>query len=192
VIKATIAITPERVGELEAVLREDARYPLGELAWIGGLCVEAKQLVMRHDPGEKAEAYVLHSGHEIGYQAELAHGIPHGLAISVGCLVSHRAAELAAGLDPSVRELHAALLRKAGISTAFPAGASPEKLVRGLYRGGARGIIDPRPRYVDLVLLKGLGVPDLTYVPRLGRSVPLTQVHEDIAVQAVRDIQAAA
>lgn len=186
VIKAMVAITPERIAELRAVLRRDARYTQAELARSGGLCIAAKQLVMRHDPLERGPAYVLHSGHDVGCQAEVTLGIPHGIAISTGCLVAHRAAEILGHMGPEVRELHTALLRAAGIPVAFPAGASPERLVRGLYRGSARGLLKPRDGYVDMVLLSGLGIPLLT------GDRPLTQVPEHVAVQAVRDIQAAA
>jgi 3-dehydroquinate synthetase len=192
VIKALVAINPEHIPEVMPVLRKDAKYSPAELAWMGGHCVEAKDQVMEDDPDEEGRARILHSGHEFGYPAEVHLRIPHGLAISVGCLISHRVAEVLFGLDESVRELHADLLRLAGIPDRFPPDADPERLVRGLYHDSSRGILDPRDGYVDLVLLEGLGIPRLTYVPRLKSSVPLSQVPEEIALEAVRYIQAAA
>lgn len=187
VIKAAIAIAPDQIPALQDVLRPDADYKDGELAWFADLCLEAKQRVMRHDPYEKGPALALEYGHTTGHMLELVHGMPHGLAISVGGLVAARAAEMLGVLEgPSIRELHTALLHAAGAPVTVPPGTPDGRILGILARDSKRGYLKPLDKHVDMVLLDGLGQVHCT------GGLPITQVPEAVVLQAIRDIEQAA
>jgi 3-dehydroquinate synthetase len=185
-VKNVIAIVPDQIPELASLLRATADYTPAELAWIIGMCVDAKQEVMRDDPYETGAALACEYGHTAGHLFELVHGLSHGLAVGVGGLVAARVAEKLGYLDPSVRQLHAALLSAVGAPVTVPPGVPDHDLLRILACDNKRGYLPPRDGYVDMVLLDGLGVLHHTN----GR--PITQVREALVLKAIRETELAA
>jgi 3-dehydroquinate synthase/2-deoxy-scyllo-inosose synthase len=194
VIKAAVAITPDRIPALHDMLRPDADYTTAELAWIADLCLAAKQEVMLHDPHEKGPALALEYGHTTGHVFELVHRMPHGLAISVGGLVAARVAEELGFLDPSVRQLHTQLLVAAGAPVTVPSASSAEQLRTLLLKDNKLGYLPDLPGHVAMVLLAGLGELHQPAEARRidGHPVPLTQVPVDLLLQCIRTVEQAA
>jgi 3-dehydroquinate synthetase len=160
-IKNVIAICPARYGEMAARLRADAVYSQAELAWFIGMCVDAKQEVMRADPQEKGRALVLEYGHTVGHAAELVTGgsFSHGLAIGVGGLVAARIAAMLGVGDPDTERAHETLLLLNGAPTYLRAGFDADGLMRAIRLDNKRGYVPHRPGCVDMVLLAGPGRP---------------------------------
>jgi 3-dehydroquinate synthetase len=180
-IKNIVAICPELHDEMADRLRADARYSPAELSWFIGMCVDAKQRVMKADPFEKGPALVLEYGHTVGHAAELlsSGSFGHGLAIGVGGLV---AARIAASLDfgdPDVEKMHERLLTLNGAPTRFPASITADRLMDVIRLDNKRGYVPPKPGCIDMVLLDGPGLPHHT-----GDSY-ITQVRQDVVLAAI-------
>jgi 3-dehydroquinate synthetase len=160
-IKNVIAICPDRHDELAARLRGDAVYSHAELAWFIGMCIDAKQQVMRTDPEEKGPGLALEYGHTVGHAAELMTGgtLHHGLAIGVGGLVAARIATILGIGDPDTERAHEALLLRNGAPTYLCADFDADRLMRAIRLDNKRGYVPHRPGCVDMVLLAGPGRP---------------------------------
>lgn len=180
VIKSAVAICPEQIPVLRGLLRPGADYTAAELVQIAGICVDAKQSVMRHDPYEKGPALACEWGHTFGHVIELKWHLPHGLAVLIGCLMATRAAIKLGYLDPSVEPLLEDLARRNGAPLALPPGPSDREILDALGRDSKRGYLPARPGYIDLVLLDAPGMLHET------NGVPITQVAEDKALEAFR------
>ena len=74
-VKNVVGIHPERIAEVAALLRPDARYSLEECQRIFALCFAAKQEVMRQDAHEKGPALILELGHTFGHALESHTGL---------------------------------------------------------------------------------------------------------------------
>lgn len=180
VIKSVMAISPEQIPVLRELLRPDARYTIAELVQIAAICVDAKQKVMRDDPYEKGPALACELGHTCGHVIELRWGLPHGLAILIGCLIATRVAIKLGYLDPSAEPVLEDLARRNGARLMLPPGPSDQEILAALDADNKRGRLPEKARYVDLVLLDDFG--KLHYTD----GVPLTQVHEDTVLEAFR------
>jgi 3-dehydroquinate synthetase len=181
-IKNAIAIAPSQVPDLRRMLRPDARYTDGEITRLIGLCLDAKQQVLRHDPHEEGPGLALEYGHTAGHAIELLTGLGHGLAIGVGGLVAARTARIMGILTGSlVEDMHEKLLTLNGAPVTVPPGLTDEALLSVLRRDNKRGYLKPRPGHIDMVLLKAPGVLHRTG----GR--PITQVPEDVLLRAIRE-----
>ncbi len=184
VIKSVIAISGEQMPALEQVqmlsglLRADARYTVAELVQIAGICVDLKQAVMRHDPKERQDALACEVGHTGGHVIELIWGLPHGIAVLIGCLIAVRVAIKLDILDPSVEPLVEDLVRRNGGPLTLPPGPSDREILDALYHDNKRGYIPEIPGYIDMVLLAGLGKLHKTH------GIPITQVPEAVVLEA--------
>jgi 3-dehydroquinate synthase/2-deoxy-scyllo-inosose synthase len=186
-IKNVMTITPERYDEWAARLRPDASYTDQELLWFGDQCITAKQIVMAGDPDEKGPAVRLEYGHTIGHLAELLTGMPHGLAVGVGCLVAARIAARLGFLDAGVEEATQKLLERNDAPTMFYRGFTVEGARRGIGRDNKRGYLDPRDGYADMVLLSRPGHALESPVNSVKfKKIPLVQVPMDAVLDGVQ------
>lgn len=186
-VKNVIAIVPAQLPDLMALLDPDAAYTPAELSWVIGMCLDAKQEVMRFDPCETGTALACEYGHTAGHVLEHAAGIPHGIAVGLGGLAAARVAEKLGGLGPHVRRLHAKLLLKAGMPVTVPACPPDAELRRLLMHDNKRGYLPPRDGHVDMILLDDLGK---IRQPAPG-DPPITQVPVDLVTGAIRELEAA-
>jgi 3-dehydroquinate synthase len=164
------------------MLRPDARYTDAEITRLIGMCLDAKQQVLRHDPHEEGTGLACEYGHTPGHAIELRLGFGHGLAIGVGGLIAARAARILGILPGSlVEDMHEELLTLNGAPVTIPRGLTDEALLSVLRRDNKRGYLRPRPGHIDMVLLEAPGVLHYTG----GR--PITQVPEDVLLRAIRE-----
>lgn len=180
VIKSVVAICPEQIPVLRDLLRPAADYTIAELVRIAGICVDAKQSVMLHDPYEKGAALACEWGHTCGHVIELKWHLRHGLAILIGCLIATRVAVKLGYLDPFAEVVLEDLAVRAGAPIMLPPGPSDPELLAVLRLDNKRGYLPARAGYINMVLLKGFGVVHRT------DGVPITQVRENVALEAFR------
>jgi 3-dehydroquinate synthetase len=180
VIKSVIAISPEQIPVLADLLRPGAGYTVEELVQIAGICVDAKQSVMRHDPHETGDGLACEWGHTCGHVIELKWHLRHGLAILIGCLIATRVAVELGYVDPAAEQLLEDLARRAGAPIMLPPGPPDEELLTVLRLDNKRGYLPALPGHIDMVLLEGLGMVRRT------DGVPIIQVPEDVVLKAFR------
>ncbi len=181
-IKNAVAIAPDQVPDLRRMLRRDASYTDAEITRLIGMCLDAKEQVMLHDPYEEGTGLALEYGHTAGHAIELLHGLGHGLAIGVGGLVAARTARIMGILpDSRVEDMHEELLTLNGAPVTVPPGLADEALLHVLRGDNKRGYLKPRPGHIDMVLLEAPGVLHYT------GDRPITQVPEDVLLRAVRE-----
>jgi len=178
-IKNTVAIAPAQAPDLRRLLRPDTD---AEITRLIGMCLDAKQQVLLHDPHEEGTGLALEYGHTVGHAIELLAGLGHGLAIGVGGLVAARTARIMGILpDSLVEDMHEELLTLNGAPVTVPRGLTDTALLSVLRRDNKRGYLRPRPGHIDMVLLEAPGAPHYTD----GR--PITQVPEDVLLRAIRE-----
>lgn len=175
-IKNILTICPEHLEEVLSTLRINARYTPGQLARFIELCLEAKCSVMAEDALEKHRALLLEYGHTIGHALELA--IPgrltHGLAVGLGMAVEARISHLLGLLSEEDLAIHYRLLRANGALARIPEDYSTEKLFPFLEKDNKRGYRQLEKDQFDMVLLRGLGQPNMsdgTVLTRVDRAV---------------------
>lgn len=179
-VKNVLAIRPDMLDEVLALLRPDARYSQTQLARVIALCIEAKTSLMANDALEKHGALALEYGHTVGHSVELlSRGtLSHGEAIGIGMVVEAELSHQLGLLSAADVQLHYTLLHANGAPTAIPPEQHVERLLSLMRRDNKRGYLPPREDTIDLVLLEGLGRPK-----RTGQTL-VTQVAE-------RDVRAA-
>ncbi|MGH3190966.1 MAG: 3-dehydroquinate synthase family protein [Streptosporangiaceae bacterium] len=179
-IKNVVAICPDQIQALAALLRPAADYDPAELLWVTGMCLDAKQSVMRDDPHETGAALACEYGHTCGHMFELVYRLSHGLAIGVGGLVAARVAAILGYLDPSAGQIHEDLLLRCGAPVTVPAGPPARQFLEILRRDNKRGYLPPVDGRIDMVLLDRLGRI------RAPGGARITQVAEDVVLEGIR------
>lgn len=183
VIKNALAICPRQIPWLERILQPDEE--LAPQTWVEVVreCITAKLLVMDKDPYEKRSGLVLEYGHTVGHAIEHSSNgaISHGEAVGLGMLVAARVSHLVGHLSNDAVQIHADLLRRAGVSLQLPAGAETVEILEKVRSDNKRGHLAHGPDQVPMVLLADLGRPlrssHLPLVP-----VPLSLVEEALEV----------
>ena len=137
--------------EMDAILNLGPE-PL-EYAIERSCCIKAR--IVETDERESGLRAILNLGHTFGHAIETALGYRewlHGEAVAVGMLMAADLSRHAQGLDPSVPERLRALLLRAGLPVAAPAGLDVDRL-RQLMN------VDKKARSgrIRLVLLRRLG-----------------------------------
>ncbi|MFF0752575.1 hypothetical protein [Streptomyces sp. NPDC004267] len=185
-VRNVLTVVPGSYDQVAARLRRDGRYDPATLASFLALCAEVRATLLCFDPLETGQAAVLRYGRAVA-RALLARApegaLAHGDALTLGMLVSARAARLMGLLDPAAERAHTALVERAGGPVALPAGIRAGDVVAELVRGPGRA---PRQRGAAgaepdraLVLLDGLGAPHLEH------GHPYTRVGADVLREAL-------
>lgn len=160
-VKNTLAIVPERRGELGAVLRHDCRLEAAALAWLVDFGIDAKVKVMRDDERERGAGLVLEYGHTVGHALELAApgALSHGEAVGIGMLCAAEIANRSFELSDADLEAHRVLLGQIGVSKARARSIPSAEVLRLLRFDNKRGYSPARPNELPMILLDGLGRP---------------------------------
>lgn len=177
-IKNVLTLCPEYQEEVFHALQVGARYSPEQIARFIEICLEAKNSVMADDALEKHHALLLEYGHTLGHAFELAvpGQLTHGLAVGLGMVVEATIAHLLGLLSEEDLETHYHLLRANGALTRVPAqaGYSTANLLTFLEKDNKRGYRPLEKNQFDMVLLRGLGQPNMsdgTVLTRVDRAV---------------------
>ena len=182
-VKNVVGIHPERIAEVAALLRPDARYSVEECQRIFALCFAAKQEVMRQDAHEKGPALILELGHTFGHALESHTGLSHGLAIGLGMLVAARIS-VARGLLSVAEEAQLVqLLIRNGAPTRLSADLEVESILDLMRADNKIGYLPRRPGCFVMVLLEHFGRPVME------QGLPLTYVEEAEVRAAIAALQ---
>jgi 3-dehydroquinate synthase/2-deoxy-scyllo-inosose synthase len=185
-VKNVVGIHPERIAEVAALLRPDARYSIEECQRIFALCFAAKQEIMQQDAHEKGPALILELGHTFGHALESHTGLSHGLAIGLGMLVAARIS-VARGLLSCAEEAQLLqLLIRNGAPTTLPADLDVDAILNLMRADNKIGYLPQRPGSFVMVLLEHFGRPVME------QGLPLTYVAEAEVRAAIADLQACA
>ena len=141
VIKNALAIQPGQIPWLEEILRPDLDLDPATWAELVRKSIAAKLSVMNDDPYEKGPGLALEYGHTVGHAIEHACGgaLSHGEAVGLGMLVAARVSRLMGRLAPDAAATHHHLLRRAGVLSQRPPGATAADILHKVRADNKRG-----------------------------------------------------
>ena len=185
-IKNALAIAPNTIPHLHDILgRWGGGNPAGadDLIALIQMGLQAKAVVMAEDPYERESAVVLEYGHTVGHAVELLASrrtdviLSHGEAVSIGMIAAARVSRMMERLAPAAVEQHEVLLRSIGAPVRLPAWVTAEQVLSLVRSDNKRGYLDLSEDEVAMVLLAGLGTPNLTGRRPL-TAVPIKVLHD--------------
>ncbi|MVU78554.1 iron-containing alcohol dehydrogenase [Nocardia sp. ET3-3] len=183
--KNCLAIQPEALDGLRAIVAGGDPAAPDSLLWLLDASIAAKSSVTRDDTFERRAGLVLEYGHTVGHAIEIcdhrargAAGLPHGTAIALGMLVAAHISHARGWLSDDEVSTHYEIVTGLGVEPALPASVRAEQVLAVVADDNKKGYLPARPDAVPFVLLRGLGRPEMS------GDLPLTPVE-------VREIRAA-
>jgi 3-dehydroquinate synthase/2-deoxy-scyllo-inosose synthase len=166
-IKNALAICPDMLDPLMALLQRPAPWSADDIGWLIQACISAKLRVMYRDHRERQAGLVLEYGHTIGHAIEItdlrARGdaaITHGEAVGLGMVASAAVSSQLGHAAPSFVDQHVRLIEAAGVSPVLPPGAEPAAIVAAIASDSKRGYLRQRASdEVGMILLQRPGIP---------------------------------
>ncbi|UGT41932.1 iron-containing alcohol dehydrogenase [Nocardia yamanashiensis] len=167
--KNCLAIRPESIAGLRAVISGGDLGAPRALAWLLDASIDAKSAVTRDDTFERRAGLVLEYGHTTGHAIELcdhrargAEGLPHGVAIALGMLVAAHISHARGWLSEDAVRTHYEIVTGLGVDPRLPAAVHADDVLRVIADDNKKGYLEPRADSVPFVLLRALGRPAMT------------------------------
>ncbi|RKT82963.1 3-dehydroquinate synthase [Saccharopolyspora antimicrobica] len=164
--KNCLAIRPEAMSHLRAVVDEDRLSDADSMLWLLEESIAAKTEVTADDTEERRRGLVLEYGHTVGHAVELAdhrrrgaEGLSHGAAIAFGMVVAAHLSRRLGWLTDADVALHEETAAALGAPTRTPEWLSISEIMTVVRDDNKRGYLPPSPGSLPLVLLRQLGVP---------------------------------
>ncbi|WP_169815648.1 2-deoxy-scyllo-inosose synthase [Nocardia inohanensis] len=167
--KNCLAIRPESIEGLRAVIAGGDLGAPPALAWLLEASIEAKSAVTQDDTFERRSGLVLEYGHTTGHAIELcdhrargADGVPHGVAIALGMLVAAHISHARGWLSDDAVSRHYEIVTGLGVEPYLPGTVRIDEVLRVIADDNKKGYLEPRADSVPFVLLRALGRPAMT------------------------------
>lgn len=175
-IKNALAVCPEMISRLEAILTPSLDFSPADRAWLIEASLATKLERMVHDRYERKAALVLEYGHTVGHAIEFASAqyladgpISHGEAVGLGMIAAAQIAADLYGLPAAEVDLHRGLLARIGAPLEPPTDLPAAEIMARVAKDNKRGYIRLCKEQVAMVLLRrigdAVGEPDLPLVP---------------------------
>ncbi|WP_067686068.1 2-deoxy-scyllo-inosose synthase [Nocardia jejuensis] len=175
--KNCLAIRPEALDQLRAIIDSGELATPRALTWLLDASIEAKTAVTRDDTFERRAGLVLEYGHTVGHAIEIsdhrargAAGVAHGEAIALGMLVAAHISRAREWLSDDEVRIHHEIVTGLGVEPRLPGSVGVEEVLAVVKDDNKKGYLDARADAVPMVLLRGLGRPERT------GELPLTHV----------------
>jgi 3-dehydroquinate synthase len=179
--KNCLAIEPDVLEDLRALLQRGRLTEPDELLWLLDVSVRAKTLVTADDTCEQRAGLALEYGHTVGHAVELCDDRPanarlsHGEAIALGMVVAAHLSHRRGWLNAEQVRLHEDIVAALGAPTRLPEHIGVDDVLELVRRDNKRGYLPHEPDEVPFVLLqqpgRPAGAPDLPLVPVALRDV---------------------
>lgn len=164
--KNCLAIRPQSLSKLFAILACTDRAEPSNLMWLVNESIDVKSSVTVNDSKERRRGLVLEYGHTVGHAIELcdfrergAGGIAHGMAVAIGMMVAAHVSASLGGLSAEEVATHEAVIQALGVPLELPFGVTVQGVLQLLLADHKRGLIRTGPDEVPFVLLQSLGIP---------------------------------
>jgi 3-dehydroquinate synthase/2-deoxy-scyllo-inosose synthase len=183
-IKNALAIEPRIIDLLTEKLDGRCELDASSLEWVVETSIATKARVTDLDPFEKRAALVLEYGHTVGHAIERASQgrVVHGEAVGLGMIVAADISSRFGWLSREEAALHRTLVARIGAPTVLFGGATADGVVAAVAADNKRGYRSVRPDESLMILLRGLGEPNVC------DGVPLTAVPHDLLGSALSAI----
>ena len=151
------ALKSGMVGDVELVELFEVHGIRAPLEDVVRKAMAVKQAIVAEDFREEGPRMILNYGHTVGHALEVAGGLAHGEAVSIGMVAAGAIAEDAVGFTAADRQL--ALITRLGLPLAAPGGTSRAEIEKLM------GLDKKRDdQGLRMVLLEAVGQPVVTHV----------------------------
>lgn len=163
--KNCLAIRPEAIPALRAVLAAGTCNNAEALLWLLEESLAAKTLVTASDAKEQGTGLVLEYGHTVGHAIEIcdhrrrrAAGISHGESVAIGMRAAARVSAAMGGLTADGVALHDDLISALGVPVHRPSDVAISDVMTAVRADNKRGYIELTDAQAAMVLLREPGV----------------------------------